>query len=240
MPDEALPEEEVDVISLLAEQGRKDEDMDTDEEELSEDELSSLPEKAREIIENIRAKKNKTIRKRTEAQHRTQKELDALAEANRKMAEELESMRQGKSAEPGQEPPGIDPEEWKNRIEDDSTAVIDYVGKVQEAQNQRLAEFLQSEFSKIYDAIGGLKSATDPERAKYRDKIEVLSKDPRFSGLDENALIAVAKAMSEVKVPARGTVAGRRIVKKPERKPDYGGLSLEELQRKMGFNLRGK
>jgi len=237
VPNEALEEntEEVDIMSLLAEQGEPASD------EIVDDDDSALPDTVEELKaallkeREIKSKRNHSLRKSKQAQHRTQEENDKLLARLAKVEENQTRNQSGVEAERLEKIS----QEWKEKVEDDPTSALEYMDLKQSQLEEKLSSYLEGQFSSIADMFEKLEGATNPEKMKYAKEVEALRARDGFSNLDDDTLVSVAKALKESKVKAgRGTIGGKRKPKAEKRTPDFGGMTAEEVRKKMGFKPR--
>jgi hypothetical protein len=231
--NEALEEntEETDVMSILAEQGSKvDDEVVDDDTTMPEtvEELQAALTKEREI----KTKRNKSLKKSKQAQHRTQEENDKLLERLTKVEERQNN---GQSTVEAERLEKLS-QDWKEKVEDDPTAALEYVNAKQSELEGKLSNYLEGKFSAIAEMFDELKSSTNPERIEYSKEIEALRGREEFEDLDDSTLATVAKVLRSAKIKAsRGTINGKRAGKPV---PKKFAVSSDEIN-KMGFAKLG-
>jgi len=204
--DDAVVEEEVDVLSLLA--------TESEEVENEEDEESvEMPETVEEL-QALLAKKNETINKRNvslkkakAAQHRTQEEKDTFVAR-------LDALEQrGQNPQPNVEAENLakEEQEWLDRVEEDPTQITAYMNWKNAKLEGRLATFLDSKFSEFNGSLAELR--VSPEKTKYAKEMAALRTKEGFANLDDDTLITVIKGLEQAKVKKpRGGIGGAKGV----------------------------
>lgn len=232
MADEAQvleEQEEVDVLSILAEQGQvADTEDDEDQGEIPDDAeaLKAMLLKEREL----KSKRNRSLKKSKQAIHRTMEENEAL----RKRLEEIERKVESRRSEDSGRDSEQAAREWAEKVADDPSQAIAYADWKQSQLEDKLAKYLGGVVEELRNEIGGLKGAVNPDMAKYRDKIAAIREsNEELADLDDAVLLKVAKVLDGTKVRnPRGAIGGRR----PPRETGGGDFKLSDDERKaMGF-----
>jgi len=222
--------EDVDVISLLANESTEDdseESYDTIPE--TADELKALLLKEREI----KSKRNASLKKSKQATHRVMEENDALL----KRLDQIDARIGGQ--QPNQEAEKFEQEaqQRRDRAIDNPDEMPGYIDWKQEQSEARLARFLVDKFDSFEQKISGLRQETDPEMQKYKTQMDTLRSKDGFSELDDATLLNVTKALASAKVKQpRGTVHGQPV---RSMIPEEFVLTDEE-RAKMGFSTKGE
>jgi len=193
--DEATENEEVekDIIDYL-----KVEDEDSAEEEIDTetDDLDELKDRI--------SKRNKTLKKSKQAQKRMQQEIDDLKGIVDKFRDDRES---APNKEAQQQEYKETLEKWRESVRDEPEKALDYAeARIGQMQDQ-MVDFLAKQQASLESRFGEIDGKLDPERAKYRDKINALRTNPDFEGMDDETLLKFAKAL-DTRIP-RGTIGGR-------------------------------
>jgi myosin heavy subunit len=226
--EDQLTTEEKDIIDILAEQGAEVDDIDDDDYEAGElpddaEALKSLLLKEREI----KSKRNKSLRKKDQAVHRMQDELKSMQEM-------IEDLRNGQNQSPDVEAKRREQEEvlgqWRDSVADKPENAIDYT-------NQRISQMesgIASMFAQLQESftseLAGIKGEMNPEKVKYRDKINQLKANSKFAGLGDDVLLTIVQGMSDIKVP-RGNVGGKAV--EPQKSTEKQYEELRERARKL-------
>lgn len=222
MSDEVQTEEVEDLISLIATQS-EEEDNEDDVEGLPTD-LPEDPDELRQLVsdyQNRVSKRNKTIKKRSEANHRMQEEIEALKaqvdsfKNNSTQASTIEAQKQEQDKALA---------EWRDSVNDDPGKAVDFATWQANQMQEKVANYLASMKSDLDDQLAAIKGEMNPTRQKYRDKIDQLKSNPRFSGFDDDQLMVLAETLSEVK--PRGSIGGKPVVAAPSKEK-----KLEELRK---------
>ena len=222
-----LEEEEVDVLSLVANQGEGgDIEEDDDHGDLpdSVEELKALLEKEREV----KSKRNKSLKKSKQAIHRTMEENESL----RKRLDEIEKRIGESKAANGAEDIEKKSREWAEKVVDDPSQAIAYADWKQSLLEDKLARFLDDTIKGLRSEIAQLKGASSPDMAKYREKISALREsNDELAELDDATLMKVVKVLDGTKVRTpRGSIGGKR--------PAGGGDDFkltDDIRQAMGF-----
>lgn len=209
-------EEEMDVLSMLAEQGGAEEDEETEEET---EDLAELKERL--------SKRNKSLKKSKQANHRMQSEIDEL----RKMVDEVRQSSAGKQ-NTQVDPAKLEQEAqaWADRVLDNPAEAIKYADYKQKQLEAGLENWATTFEQKILQRLDALDGRTNPERIKYEAEIAMLKQNPDFADLDEATLIKFAKNLRAVK--PRSSVAGRRA---PASEGGKKFALTPEQKRQMGY-----
>ena len=210
--NEPIVEEEQDIIDMLATQsedtGEDGSEIDTDTDDI-------------EVLRDRIAKRNKAIRKSKQANHRIQDEKDALEKRIDELEKLMSSPAPNTEAQKQEQKEAL--EQWRSSVAEEPGNAIDYVNYQVGDLKQTVVDLLTKQQSSYEAKIAEIKGEIDPEKNKYRDKINALRQNPDFKDLDDKTLMIFAKNLSE-KVP-RGTIGGRRAT--PDNDPDK---RLEELK----------
>jgi hypothetical protein len=210
-----LEEKELDVIDLLASQGQED---DHDEDIDYSEELPTDPEDLKALIlkeREIKSKRNKSLKKSKQANHRMQEELEAL----QRTVEELKNSSQPSTGANDKEREEA-LEAWRESAVDNPAAGIDYTNERIKQLEGNIVGALSSMQEQIEARLSKSISEVDPERIKYRAKVEQLRMNPEFADMDENALLKFAKAMETIRVP-RGGVGGKKATVTTDPESEY-------------------
>jgi hypothetical protein len=233
MPEalEELEAEEVTALDLLVNEN-EDERASEEEEDDSGAEMPTTVEGLQALIEKkneIISKRNKSLKKAKSAQHRTADENATL----QSQFEALEARIDG-IGKPNVEAEKYDQEdqEWQDRVAEDPTQAIGYMKWQQSNLENRLSSFLGQKFGEFSSQFADLKNSTNPEKLAYQNDIDQLRQNSKFSELDDDAALAVVKALKSSKVPGRGNIGGGKVAKQPKKK----GFELsDDDKRAMGF-----
>jgi exonuclease VII large subunit len=228
--NEALDyEEETDVLSLIA-----NESDESDEQYEEEDDAPTTLEEALALLgkeREIKSKRNKSLKKAKQAVHRTMEERDALSQRLDQLESRLNTQPNGEADKYEQQV-----QEWQERVADDPSQAVAYTNWMQKNMEDKVANYVGSEIHGLKQMIAELKGATDPEKIAYKSDIERLRSSDAFAELDDNALLAVAKAMKGTKVKnPRGSIGGGRAA------TDNQPFKMtDEMRIKFGFPPRGE
>jgi len=223
-------EEEVDVFSLLAP------DIEEEVDDTEDDDDDSIPETLEELREalkrerEIKAKRNKSLKKSKQATHRVQEENKDLLDRLDRLEQRVSNVQQ-----PNQGTENLEKEvqEWQDRVESDPSQALAYTDWKQSKFEEKVANYLGTQFGELREMIGGLQNATNPEVIKYRDQVEALRRKEEFSQLNDDALLAIAKGLSGTKIKRPpSTIGGQRPAKKI---PEATVKLTDEERAAMGF-----
>lgn len=229
MDNEELGSEEVDVLSLLATEGEEDQNDEGDDSDdpATLEEALALLEKEREV----KSKRNKSLKKAKQAVHRSNEESEALRARLDQLEARLNSQPNGEADKFEQQV-----QEWQERVADDPKEAVAYTNWMQRVMEERVANYVGSELHSVKQMISELKGVTDPEKIAYKSDIDKLRNNEAFSELDDNALLAVAKAMKGAKVKSpRGGIGGGRMAAS-----NQPFKMTDEIRIAMGFQPRGE
>jgi len=212
--NEANEEVENDVFDFLATQSEEIDDdngeIDTDTDDI-------------QVLKDRISKRNQTIRKSKKANHRIQEENEALEQRLADLETKLNSPAPNAEAQNQERKEVL--EQWRDSVADKPENALDYTNAVVGDLKSTVADLLAAQQADFDSRLAQIKSDIDPEKNKYRDKINSLRQNPDFADMDDDVLMKFAKNLSE-KVP-RGTVSGRRAM--PDSDPDK---RLEDLKAK--------
>jgi len=207
--DEALNEEaEQDLVDLLAKQGEEVEGV--EEVDGLPDDLPEDPAELRQLITDYQSrvgKRNKTIKRRSEANHRMQDEIDELKQ---QLASFQNQSTSASDVETQNQEREKVLESWRESANDDPGKAIDFaMSQIGDAQGKTV-EYLAKMQQNFEDQIASLKGEMNPKRQKYREKIDQLKSNPRFSGFSDDQLETLAETLGGVKPPS--TIGGKPVV----------------------------
>lgn len=222
-------EEELDVFSLVANQGEGDED-DADENvgELPDD-AESLKAMVAELQERV-SKRNKSLKTSKNTNHRMQEQIDAL----RSTLDELKNKSEA-PADRGrtQEELERQAQEWADRVEANPAEAIRYADWKQSKLEENLGNVLGNFMQRVESQFAELKAASNPERLQYQKEVAMLRQNPDFADMDDAALVKIAKTLKGVKRPP-GTAGGQRATATKGKGPSSDEIT--DALRKMGFD----
>ncbi len=216
MDNEAENSEEVenDVFEFLATQSEDHDDengeIDTDTDDI-------------QVLKDRISKRNTTIRKSKKANHRIQEENEALEKRLADLEVKLNSSVPNAEAQNQERKEVL--EQWRDSVADKPENALDYTNAVVGDLKSTMADLLSAQQKDFDERLAAIKGEIDPEKNKYRDKINSLRQNPDFADMDDKTLMVFAKNLSE-KVP-RGAIGGRRA--SPDSDPDK---RLEDLKAK--------
>jgi len=196
---EEIEEKEVDVLSLLADEGEEDQDEHADDDEQIEGEDI-------EAYKLRLGKRNHSLKKSKQANKRIQEENDLL----KKRLDEMESRISGTQPNVEAEKLAKEEHEWMDRVVEDHTQALAYTDWKQGILEDKVANYLGSKLNEFEARISQLNSAVDPEKVKYKEQIELLRRKEGFSSLDDETLLKIAKGFDGAKVAPRGGIGGQR------------------------------
>jgi phosphopantetheine adenylyltransferase len=204
--DDAVVEEEVDVLSLLATESEPVENEDGEENVDIPDTVEELQALLAEKNETIH-KRNVSLRKAKAAQGRTQEEKDAFVTR-------LDALEQrGQNQQPNVEAENLakEEQEWLDRVEEDPTQVTAYMNWKQSKFEGRLASFLDTKFGEFNGSLQELR--VSPEKTKYAEAMKTLRTRAGFENLPDETLITVLQGQEQARSKKpRGTVKGGKGV----------------------------
>jgi chromosome segregation ATPase len=214
--DENLNEEvaeEQDIVDLLAAQGGEVEDEVVVDEFPTElpDDLDGLKAMLIERDEKI-GKRNKTIKKRTEATHRMQDEIQSLQQ---QIADMKNQTTNASTMEAQKQEYSETLEKWRNSVEEDPSKAVDFVTWQNSETQDKIVNYLADMQTKFDARLAEIEGGMNPERMQNREKINKLKQNPRFANFNDDQLLAVIQATSDIK--PRGTVTGKPVVAKPSK-----------------------
>lgn len=190
-------EETEDVFGLLSSQGEGDDDehgeIDTDTEDI-------------QVLKDRINKKNITIRKSKKANHRILEENQAYEKRLEELEAKVNSPAPNVEAQNQERKEVL--EQWRSSVEDNPGNALDYTNAVMGDLKGSVVDLLTAQQESFDKQIAAIRGDIDPEKNKYRDKIEALRQNPDFADLDDKTLTVFAKNLSE-KVP-RGVIGGKR------------------------------
>lgn len=210
MPDnEAVEEQEVDLVTLLATQSEQ-ETEEVEDEYTPVDELPSDPNELRDLLlreREIKSKRNKTLKKRDEAIHRMQEQMDA----QNKRIEELMSTGQPAQDNSAQTAEWKETQQkWRDSVAENPELGIDYANMQANELKTSVVDLITDMKSEFSAQLAELKAEQNPEKVKYRDKLNMLRQNPDFANVDDATGISIIKGLEKAPVAPRGSVAGRR------------------------------
>lgn len=214
MDNEANEEVDNDVFEFLAAQSDDHDDNDG-EIDTETDDIAVLKERI--------SKRNQTIRKSKKANHRIQEENEALEKRLADLETKFNSPAPNAEAQNQERKEVL--EQWRESVADKPENALDYTNAVMGDFKGSVADLLNAQQENFERQIAEIKGEIDPEKNKYRDKINSLRQNPDFADMDDKTLMVFAKNLSE-KVP-RGSIGGRRA--SPDADPDK---RLEDLKAK--------
>lgn len=213
MPDGSIALEEnenedLDLVSLLADQGEADE---SDNEDDSNGEIPSDPEELKAYALELRdrvSKRNKSLKKAKDAVHRADKEKSEALALYEKLEAKFDSSKQSTQGAADLERQA---QEWAEKVELDPTKAIDYADWKQQQLEEKVANYLGSELQTLRAEIASLKGATNPEMLEHKAEVDLLRSNPQFAELPDDALLSLAKGLKKARVrQPRGSVTGQR------------------------------
>ena len=214
MDNEANEEVNDDVFDFLATQSDEIDDesgeIDTDTDDIA-------------VLKERISKRNQTIRKSKRANHRIQEENEALEKRLADLETKFNSSAPNAEAQNQERKEVL--EQWRESVADKPENALDYTNAVMGDFKGSVADLLNAQQESFERQIAEIKGEIDPEKNKYRDKINSLRQNPDFADMDDKTLMVFAKNLSE-KVP-RGAIGGRRVSSDPD--PDK---RLEDLKAK--------
>lgn len=211
MSNEAEMQDEVDVIELLAVKGEEEID-EVSEIDVDTDDIEVLKERI--------AKRNKALKKSKQANHRIQDEKSALEKRIDDLEKSLTSPAPNEEAQRQEQQKVL--AEWKESVADDPSKALDYFNYQMKSMQDNFAEILANQQSAFADQIGAIRGDIDPEKNKYRDKIEALKSNPELAEIPDEFLLKMAKQMEE-RVP-RGAIGGKRAIQQADPKKDLEAI----------------
>lgn len=242
MTDESIEnsDEEFDVLSILTNQSEEAEDdyedeldeevdLDTDMPEDVEG-LKALLQKEREIVN----KRNVSLRKSKAANKRILEEKGSLESRFDLLEEKINKPNESVSGEAERQRLAQEAQAWSERIEDDPTQAVGYIDWKQEALEKRIGSYLENSTRVMLERLDGLSKRTDPEMVKHQSTIDKLKSSTQFAGLDDTALLTIAKSVDGVKVGPRGAVGGKPKLDTKQADPNESVLTAEQ-KLAMGF-----
>ena len=197
-------EEEQDIVDFFAKQGAEVDEVEDDGQELPEsaDELKALLLAEREKV----SRRNKTIKMREKALDRINEERESILS---KLDELSAAQNQASTTETQNQEYKETLEKWRDSVDDDPKKAIDFaLWQINETQS-KTADFLaqmQATYDQKLEAIQG---DLDPEKLKYRSKIDGLRQNEEFADLDDATLLRFIKAGEKVRIP-RGAIGGKK------------------------------
>lgn len=230
--------EEKDILSIFAEQGEEAEEIDELDDEVDNDgelpstveELQALVQKEREIVN----KRNVSLRKSKAATKRVLEEKSSLESRFDQLEEKINGTTSTASTEVERQQAEQQAQDWKQRIDDDPSESAAYVDWKQDQLEKRLGSYLENFTAVVTGKLDGLNQRTDPDMVKHQATVNKLKSLPQFEGLDEKALLVVAKSFDGVKVGPRGGVGGGSKVESKTVNPNDSVLTPEQ-KLAMGF-----
>lgn len=214
--------EEVDMLSLLAKsQERELGDDDDAEEDEGGDDIASL--------KKVISEQKRIIKNAQKANKRLIHEQESMMERISK----LESApRHNESGNVDQAQLEREAQEWIDRVSDDPVNAIKYADYKQSKLEEKLANYLGSQFQRFEQMIGEISGKADPERMKYENELTILKQRPEFQDMADAQLIPFAKLLkgTTIKQP-RGVVGGKRAPSHTEKKFEL----TDDIRAAMGF-----
>lgn len=198
-------EEEQDIVDFFAKQGTEVDDSDDDG-------IGELPESAEELKALLLAtqekvsKRNKTIKKREKALERVQEERESLLS---RFDELSRTQNQASTTETQNQDYKENLEKWRESVDDDPKKAIDFaLWQINETQS-KTADFLAQMQASYDEKLAAVQDSLNPEKLKYKSKLEALRQNETLAHLDDDALLAFVKAGEQIKIP-RGAIGGKK------------------------------
>lgn len=207
MNNEAETSEEVenDVFDFLATQSEEVDDdngeIDTDTDDI-------------QVLRDRINRRNKSLRTAKKTNHRIQEDNKVLEKRLEELESKINSPAPNEDAQKQERKEAL--EQWRDSVADKPENALDYTNAVVGDLKGTVVELLTAQQEDFNRRLAEIRGDIDPEKNKYRDKINSLRQNPDFADMDDDVLIKFAKNLSE-KVP-RGTVRGRRAT--PDADPD--------------------
>jgi hypothetical protein len=122
-------------------------------------------------------------------------------------------------------------QKWQDSVKDTPELAVDYTNyQVQEMQ-ARTADLIEKMQNSFDEKLERITSEMNPEKLKYRDKIDMLKQNPDFAEMDDGTIMKFIKATEKVPIAPRGTATGKRPTAKTS--SDDALKAAKEKYRKM-------